>query len=242
MKRLGWKVTGLIAAVLLLGSGIALDAHEESSYDTHQTSNEIPFKAQILKYGLKNLNYLKRALPDLYAEVLTPNWMELDGSDKLRLVVKSMANVWDTKEGAIDKYLSRIDQYVSIVPAEEREDVDMFFGMIGQDLLSHVFLIEQNKDFAQRLVEEYSIVWEDDDSGKLVEFEQCLDQSIVAMGTDTKETFDAWLDAIEEMATGTNMLKHHASLQLETTAKFAGVILESFKAELKCNPDWEADS
>lgn len=56
MKRLPRKITGLIAGLLLLGSAIALVAHEENIVETHKASSEIPYEKQILKLGLKNLN------------------------------------------------------------------------------------------------------------------------------------------------------------------------------------------
>ncbi|MYD80969.1 MAG: hypothetical protein F4X44_10195 [Gammaproteobacteria bacterium] len=242
MKRLGWRITGLIAGLLLMGSGIALVAQEESIDDTHKASSEIPYEAQILRFGLKNLNYLKRALPELHAEVMSPDWTEMDGSDKLRLVVKHMTNVWGTEEEAIDAYLSRIDEYMAKVPVEEREDVNMIFGMIGRQLLTHVFYMEQNKESKKTMMEVQSILWEDDDPGKLVEYERCLGQTIVALGVGTKETFDDWLNGVEEIAAGTNMFKPHASLHSETASELIGVSSKSFTAQLQCDPDWEADS
>ncbi|MCY3883796.1 MAG: hypothetical protein OXG24_02655 [Gammaproteobacteria bacterium] len=242
MKGLAWKMSGLIAGSLLLSSGMALVAHEQSSADTHKASSGIPFEAQILKYGLSNLNYLKRALPELYVEVMSPDWMSLDGSDKLRLVVKHMTDVWGTDEEAIDDYLSRIDEYMARVPVEEREDVNMIFGMIGRQLLTHVFYMEQNKESKKTMMEVQSILWEDDDPGKLVEYERCLGQTIVALGVSTKETFDDWLNGVEEIAAGTNMFKPHASLHSDTASELIGVSSKSFTAQLQCDPDWEADS
>lgn len=242
MKRLRWNMTGLIAAVLLWGSGIALSADEERGDDTHQTFSEIPYEAQILKFGLKNLNYLKRVLPELHAEVISPDWMKLDGSDKLWLVVKSMANVWGTEEDVIAGYLSRIDQYISNVPVEEKEDVNMIFGLIGRQLLTHVFYREQNKEAKEILLEVQSILWEDDDPGKLAEYERCLDQTTVALGISTIETFEAWLDGVEEIVASTDMLKPHVSLHSETASELMGVSSKSITPHLQCDPDWKADS
>lgn len=166
----------------------------------------------------------------------------MDGSDKLRLVVKHMTDVWGTEEEAIDDYLSRIDRYMSNVPVEEKEDVDMIFGMIGRQLLSHVFYMEHNKESKKINVEVQSILWEDDDPGKLVEYERCLDQTIVALGISTKETFDDWLDGVEEIVAGTDMLKPHVSLHSETASELIGVSSKSLTAHFQCDPDWKADS
>ena len=241
MKSLRWKTAGIVAGILLVVSGIC--AHETSSDGTHQTASGIPYEPQILKYGLQNLNILKRESPDLYAEVISPDWMEMEGSKKLRLVVKSAPSVWGAKDEDVDDYLSRIDQYESNVPDEEKENVGLIFGLIGDHLLRQIFYIEQHKGNTQALVDTYSIVWEDDEPSKLVEYEKCLNRTIVTMGTNTMSTFMGWLDGIEEIASGTDMLTSHASLQSETATELVNwVSTEPLEAQQKCNPDWEADS
>ena len=241
MKRLHWKTTALIAGILLLCSGIV--AHEESGDGTLETTSGIPYEPQILKYGLENLNTLKRVLPDLHSKVISPDWMEMRGSDRLRLVVGSMTNVWGVNDEDIDDYLSRFDQYESNVPPEEKGDVELIFGLIGDQLLRLFFSIEQSKESTQALVDAYSILWEDDDPGKLVEYERCLGQTVVAMGVNTMKTFDDWLDGVEGIAASADMVASHVILHSKTTSEWVkSVSIESSEAQQKCNPDWEADS
>ena len=243
MKRLGWKVTGVVAGVLLMGSGIVLVAHESSIDSTHEASSNIPYEPQILKYGLKNLIYLKRELPDLHAEVTSPDWMEMGGSDKLRLVVNSMTNVWGATDEDIDDYLSRIDQYESNVPVGKKGDVELIFGLLGEHLLIQFFLIEKHKETIQPLVDVYSILWEDDEPSKLTDYERCLDQTIVAMGANTKKTFAGWLDDIEEISASADMFDPLAKLHSKTASELVSwVTTEYSETQDKCNPDWEADS
>lgn len=240
MKRLGWKMTGLVAGILLLGSGIV--AHEEIGDGTQETTSGIPYEAQILKYGLDNLNTLKQVLPDLYKGVISPDWMEMEGSEKLQLVVKSVPNVWGANDEDVDDYLSRIDQYESKVPDGARENMGIIFGLMGEHLLRQVFYIEQHKENIQPLVEVYAILWEDE-PGKLVDYEKCLDRTVVTMTTMTKSTFNNWLDGVEEIATDSDMFRPHASLQSETATELVNwYSTESIKAVQTCNPDWEADS
>ena len=243
MKRLGWKITGILTGMLIVGSGIALVAHETSSDGTQETSNGIPYEPQILKYGLQNLSILKRELPNLYTAVISPQWMEMEGTDKLKLVVKSVPNVWGASDEEVDEYLSRIDQYESNVPDGEKENVGLIFGLVGDHLLRQVFYIEQHKGGTEALVDAYSIVWEDDDPSKLVEYEKCLNRTIETMGTNTKSAFMDWLDGIEKIASGKDMFLSHASLQSDTATEFVNLVsTEPLEAQQKCNPDWETDS
>lgn len=182
-------------------------------------------------------------LPVLHAEVISPGWMELGGSDKLQLVVNSMTNVWGANEEDIKDYLSRLDQYESAVPADETKNVEMFFDSIAEHLLIQFFLIEQYKETIQPLIDVYSIIWEDEDPGKLVEYERCLNQNIVTMGTNTKKTFADWLDGVEKVTASTEMLEPHISLHSKAASELVNwVTIEHSAAQNKCNPDWESDS
>ena len=242
MKIFGWKMSGLTAGILLICSGIVLAAQDESSDGTPEASREIPYEAQILKYGLENLNYLKNAVPDLHLKVTSPNWMELGGSEKLRIVVKSMSSTWGVDNEAIDDYVSRIDQYWSEVPDGEKSDVEMIFGLIGEHLLRQVFFVEQGKTSVQPLVDVYSIIWEAEDPEKLVKFEQCLNQSMAEMGTNTKLTFVDWLESIEKISDSTDLLTPHVSLHQSIATELVDRVTEAYKAQSGCNPDLQADS
>ena len=240
MKRLSWKLNGLMAAIVLLGSGIVAD--ETSNDDAHKTTSGIPYEPQILKYGLDSLNTLKRVLPDLYAEVISPDWMEMEGSEKLQLVVRSVPSTWGANDEDVDDYLSRIDQYESKVPVGVRGDVELIFGLIGEHLLIQYFLIEKLKETTQPLVDVYSILWEDEPS-KLMDYERCLDKTIVTVGANTKRTFAGWLDEVEEISASTDMFDPLARLHSKTASELVNwVTTEYSEAQNKCNPDWESDS
>ena len=243
MNRLGWKTTAHIAGILILGSGVV--AQEEIGDSTHEASSEIPYKPQILKYGLEKSNTLKRVLPDLHSEVISPDWIEMGGSDKLRLVVGSMTNVWGANDEDIDDFLSRIDHYESYVTEETKEakeDVGKVFGLIGEHLLIQFFLIERHKETIQSLVDAFTIIWEDNDPDKLVEYERCVDQTIVAMGANTRRTFGDWLDGVEMTMPAKDMFVPLAILYSKASLELANWVTTDYAENLnKCNPD-PADS
>lgn len=243
MKRLGCKITGFLTGILIVGSGIALVAQEESSDIAPETSSEIPYEQQILRYGLEQLNYFKRALPELHAEVTSPDWMELGGSEKLRIVVKSVPKEWGATDEDVEDYIRRFDQYESIVPIDSRENFEMILGGTGEFLLTHVYLMDQGKESIQALVEVHEILWDDEDPSKLAEYEKCLNQTHAAMGTNTKSAFVDWLDRVEKITPSAEMMVPHVKLKGDFTRELVRVTTtEQLEAQRKCGPDWETDS
>lgn len=233
------QLVRLFALSLLI---VCVHANAESVSDTgtdqvNKASYEISYEPQILQYGLENLNYLKRALPDLHSTVISTEWETLGGLEQLRVVAShSLINLGSSRED-LEDYLARIDDYESSVPQSQREDLHGTFSSVAETLLREIMYFELDTDGIDVLIEVYSIIWEDSSPDRLSTFEECVYEASNHMKSNLVNIFEQWLENMEEIPINADLLVPHVRLRGNTISELNDNRTDSLKIREKCDQD-----
>ena len=203
----------------------------------NQASYEISYEPQILQYGLENLNYLKRAIPDLHSTVISIEWESMDGLEQLRVVTNHTLESLGASREDLDDYVGRIDDYESSVPQSEKENLHGTFASLAETLLREIMYFEVDTDGVDVLIDAYSLIWEDSPPDRLSTFEECLNEASNHMKSNVINIFEQWLESMEEIPTNADILVPHVRLRGNTISEFNKNRINSLENRQKCDGD-----
>ncbi len=231
---------GRLFALSLLIVCVHGDAESVTDTGTDQVnkaSYEIPYEPQILQYGLENLNYLKRAIPDLHSTVISTEWETMDGLEQLKVVANHTLVSLGASREDLDDYIGRIDDYESSVPQSKKENLYGTFASFSETLLREIMYFELDTDGIEVLIDAYSIIWEDSPPDRLSTFEECLYESSNHMKSNLVNIFEQWLENMEEIPINADLLVPHVRLRGNTISELNDNRLDSLKIREKCDQD-----
>lgn len=229
----------LFGLVAFVGSAVASEESAKATKIEFQSSTEIPYESQILQYGLKNLNLLKQAQPDLHSEVMSTNWESINGLEQLRIVASHTFDDLGLKPDDVNGYLSRIENYESNVLQPQKGQLHGVYAQVAETLLREFMYIEQDKDGISIFVDVYSIILEDSPPERLESFKECLNKTHDELITNLNPIVDEWLENMEEIPANEDILVPHVRLRADLITKSSNNRLAAQRQRMKCIKDAE---
>lgn len=229
----------LLGLVAFVGNAVASEESVKATKIEFQSSTEIPYESQILQYGLKNLNLLKQAQPDLHSAVMSADWESINGLEQLRVVASHTFDGLGMKPDYVDDYLSRIENYESNVPQPQKSQLDGVYAKVAETLLREIMFIEQDKEGVSIFVDVYSIILEDSPPERLESFKECLNKTHDDLISNLYPIVDKWVDSMEEIPINEDILVPHVKLRADLILESSNNRLASHRQRMKCIQDAE---